>query len=316
MPGVAAATTAAVVPLNDHFLSRSKIVFTDVSMEGTRIEHAWNAVGPDYFQTMGIDILDGREFDGRDVEGAQRVVILNEAMARKTFGRVNPIGRRIRFGREDGDERSVIGVASNSKYSTIGEKDRPAVYESYFQFGGRASVHFLVKAKGSPEAVLRPLSAVLLEVDPASSIDAKPMSRATAFALLPSQLGAALLGTIGVLGLALASVGLYGVLAYSISRRTREIGLRVALGAHPVDVVRLVATEGAWILSLGLGIGFFLALFVTRPLARFLVPDLTPTDPLTYFVVAVVLMLVGCAASLTPAVRALRIDPMVALREQ
>src|SRR5262249_17231630 len=133
-------------------------------------------------------------------------------------------------------------------------------------------------------------------------------------ALLPSQVGAVLLGAIGLLGLALAAVGLYGVLAYSICQRTREIGLRVALGAQRQDVLRLVMRQFCWIVCSGLGTGIFLALFVTRPLAMFLVPGLTPTDPLTYFVVAAVLVSVGCVASLTPVLRALRVDPMAALR--
>jgi putative ABC transport system permease protein len=119
-----------------------------------------------------------------------------------------------------------------------------------------------------------------------------------------------------LLGLVLASVGLYGVLAYSISRRTREIGLRVALGAQRRDVLRLVMREGAWIVSTGLGFGISLAVFFTKPLARFMVPDLRPTDPVTYGAVAMVLIGVGFAASLTPTLRALRIDPLAALRHE
>ena len=188
------------------------------------------------------------------------------------------------------------------------------MYESFAQVGGRNPLNFLVKANGSTESLSKALNTALLDIEPTAAVEAKPMSRATAFALFPSRAGAALLGTIGSLGLALASIGLYGVLAYSMSRRTREIGLRVALGAKRTDVLRLVLAEGAWILSLGLAIGGFLAVFATRPAARFLVPGLRPVDPLTYAVVAGVLIGIGCAASLTPALRALRIDPMVALR--
>ncbi|HBY60337.1 MAG TPA: hypothetical protein DEH78_10975 [Solibacterales bacterium] len=140
------------------------------------------------------------------------------------------------------------------------------------------------------------------------------MRQATAFALLPSRAGAAVLGAVGVLALALASVGLYGVMAYSLSRRTREIGLRRALGAGRGDVLRLVLREGGLILAIGLVSGMALALLATQPLVRFLVPGLRPTDPIAYVSVAVALILVGCAASLTPALRALRIDPMSALR--
>ena len=317
LPGVEAATTATVVPLNDHFLSRSFMIYTDIVTQGVRIEHAWNTVGPDYFKTMSIDLIAGREFTPLDREGAPRAVIVNESFARRAFGDASPVGRRVRFGRDDRLERTVVGVARNSKYSTIGEDNKPAVYESYFQVGGgRAGLQFLLRASGPPESLLKPVNAELLDIDPASSVEMKLMSRATGFAMLPSQAGAFMLGSIGALGLTLASVGLYGVLAYSISRRTREIGLRVALGAQRRQVLWLALQEGAWILAVGLSIGVFLAVFVTRPLAMFLVPGLKPTDPLTYIAVATVLIVVGCAASLAPAVRAVRIDPMVALRYQ
>jgi ABC-type antimicrobial peptide transport system permease subunit len=171
-----------------------------------------------------------------------------------------------------------------------------------------------VKTNGSPDALSKPLNAVLLDVDPAAAVEVKPMSRALSFALLPSQFGATMLGSIGLLGLALASAGLYGVLAYSVSRRTREIGLRVALGATRVGVLRLVLVQAGWILVSGLGAGAFLAVFVTRPLAKFLVPGLQTSDPLTYAAVCAVLIVVTCIASLRPALRALGIDPVAALR--
>lgn len=314
VPGVQSASFAMFVPLNDHFLSRNTVFVTGFLPNGGRFEHAWNAVGPDYFKTMGIKIIAGREFSPLDDERSPRAVIINETLARKAFGTSNPIGQRIRFSRDDKVERYVVGVARNSKYSTIGERDRAAIYESYMQIGSRPMVQFLVAANGSPESLLKPLSAELLTSDPSALVELKPMNRALAFALLPSQVGAFLLGTIGLLGLVLAAVGLFGVLSYSIDRRTREIGLRVALGAHRGHVLKLVMREGAWIVCLGLGIGVALAILVTRPLARFLVPGLEPTDPLTYVAVGIVLICVAILASLTPTLRALRVDPMVALR--
>jgi predicted permease len=317
LPGVISATATTFVPLNDHFSSRSRMIYTDASTQGVRIEHWWNAVSPDYFKTMGIEMVAGRDFTPLDRAGGQRVVIINEAFARRAFGAMNPVGQRMRYGTDERDDRTVIGVVRNSKYSSIGETERAALFESYFQTGGaRAGLNFLIRSAGPPEGIVRPLSAALLNSDPSSSIEAKPMSRALGFAMLPSRMGAILLGTIGALGLLLAAVGLYGVLAYAISRRTREIGLRVALGARRGQVLRLVLREGAWILSIGLAAGVFFALFVSKPLARFLVPGLTPADPLTYVIVGSVLVAVGCAASLTPALRALRIDPLAALRHE
>jgi ABC-type antimicrobial peptide transport system permease subunit len=154
----------------------------------------------------------------------------------------------------------------------------------------------------------------LTALDESASVEVKTMNRALGLALLPSRAGAGLLGAIGMLGLILASLGLYGVLVYSVSRRTREIGVRVAIGARPADIFRMVFAESAWLVGLGIAIGVFIALFVTKPLAMFLVPGLTPADPFTYAIVIAVLALAGILASLLPTVRALRVDPMIALR--
>jgi ABC-type antimicrobial peptide transport system permease subunit len=133
-------------------------------------------------------------------------------------------------------------------------------------------------------------------------------------ALLPSQVGALLLGSIGILGLALASIGLYGVLAYAVSRRTREIGLRVALGADRTAILTMVARESLSLVAVAIAAGFGIAFFATKPLAMFLVPELSPKDPVSFIAVAGVLVMVAVAATIGPALRALRIDPMEALR--
>ena len=176
------------------------------------------------------------------------------------------------------------------------------------------SLHFLIRSRVPPASMLQPVNKTLLAVEPNAAVEVKTMEQAMAFPLLPSRAGAGLLGTIGVLGLTLASIGLYGVLAYSVSRRIREIGLRVALGAQRGDVLRLVLGEGAWMLGYGSGIGIVISVFVTKPLAMFLAAGLSPSDPLTYVFVGAVMIAVGCAASLRPALRALKADPAVALR--
>ena len=313
LPGVESAAAVSVVPLNDN-VSRNEGIVTDLSQEEVRTGYAWNAVGPGYFRTMSIPILAGREFAPEDRDGSARAVIVNEAFARRVFGKVHPVGRALRIG---GDPMTVVGVAGNSKYFTMGEDNRPAIYESYFQRGGgRASLHFVLRASGPPAGLVKAVSTALLEVDTASAVEVKPMSRAMAFALLPSRAGAALLGAIGALGLALAAIGFYGMLAYTVSRRFREIGLRAALGAQRHDLLRLALTQGAAILLAGLTIGMFAAAFLTRPLAMFLAPGLRPSDPLTYFAVAIVLIAAGCLASVRPALRAMRIDPFTALRHE
>ena len=140
------------------------------------------------------------------------------------------------------------------------------------------------------------------------------MRNALAFAFLPSRVGAALLGTMGLLGLALASIGLYGVLAYAVSRRIREIGLRMALGADSRAIVRMVLWQSLSLVATGVAIGLGLAVFATRPLAMFLVPELSTTDPATFLAVLAVLVAVALAATLGPALRAVRVDPVIALR--
>jgi predicted permease len=311
LPGVESASFTQVVPLNDDETNGGS-VGSDIKVESMQVRYFKFAVSGDYFKTMNIPLLAGRDFQGSDRVGSPSVVIINQALARLSFGTVYPVGHTIRF---DNDPITVVGVAANSKYFTLGEENSPAIYEPYLQRGAnRASLNFVVRASVPPESLSKTLNEALLAVQPTAAVEVKPMNQAMGFALLPSRAGAGLLGVIGALGLTLASIGLYGVLSYSVSRRIRELGLRVALGAQRGDVLKLVLQEGAWILGAGVAIGLFVSMFVTKPLALFLVPGLKPSDPLTYIVVAMFLLVVGCVASVRPAFRALQADPVVALR--
>jgi predicted permease len=310
VPGVESASIARVVPLNDH-VTRGSEIRTDLSDTPIRAEFNYNWVAPEYFKTMGIPILQGHEFLPSDRSGSPEVVVLNENLAQRLFGKVNPIGRTIRWG---GDPTTVIGVAKNSKYFTIGEEDPLAMYAPYFQVGGSVvNLNFLIRAT-HPQSVVKEVDRALGRLDSSAAIEVKPMSDALGFAFLPSRIGAALLGSMGLLGLALASIGLYGVLAYAVSRRIREIGLRIALGADRRAIVGMVLQQSLSLAITGVVIGLGIAAFATRPLAMFLVPDLSPTDPATFLGVAAVLLAVALAATLGPALRAVRVDPMTALR--
>jgi predicted permease len=314
LPGVESASVAYGVPLNTN-LQRFTSVQTDLSPQRMHVSFKTNYVAPDYFRTMDIAILQGRDFTASDGRGGPRVAIVNENAARRLFGAANPIGRIVRWP-VDGPA-VIVGVVRNSKYFTLGENNALAWYEPYVQMDRPgARVNFLLRAAGRPEPLPPAIDSVLAGFDSTAAIETKPMSKALVFALLPSRFGAAILGSVGLLGLMLASIGLYGALLYSVSRRVREIGLRVALGATPRGVLSLVVRQSAWLVGTGIGLGTLLAVLAVRPLAMFLIPEVRPADPVNFAIVAVVLGLVGLIATLSPAIRALRVDPVVALRHE
>jgi predicted permease len=313
LPGVQAAAITQRVPLNDNCVIGTQLR-TDLSSTPIHLQYECNNVGPDYFRTIGIPILRGREFTTADRKGSQPVAIVNETFARTVFGKTDPVGRTIATDFANDKPKLIVGVAKDSKYFTLGEQQRLAVYEPYFAHGEPVNLHFLVRASGSPTACVKPIADTLSHLDSTAAIETKPMDQALGLALLPSQAGAVMLGAMGILGLMLAAIGLYGVLLFSVSRRTREIGLRVALGATPSDVLRIVGRQSLVLVGGGIVAGVALAFFVMQPLAIFLVPGLSTLDPTAVLAVTGVLGATALLASLAPAARALRIDPMTALR--
>jgi predicted permease len=309
LPGVESATAARSVPLNDSIM-RGEDMRTDVGKQSRNTMFQYNRVSPGYFRTMGIPILHGREFAYADGQGSP--VILNQAFAALAFGTVDPVGHTMWAG--NNAPLLVVGVVKNSKYLTLGERDRPALYEPYFGAAEPVNVNFLIRSAASPASLARTVNATLMQLDGSAAVETKPMSGALGLALLPSRAGAAMLGSIGILGLVLASIGLYGILLYAVVRRTREIGLRVALGATPAQVIRLVFGQSLGMVAAGTAAGLALAWLATRPLALFLVPGLSPADPVSFAAVVGVLGAVSVVAAAAPAIRALRVDPMVALR--
>jgi len=310
LPGVEAASIAHVVPLNGQQTNG-----TEVKIDGVRpvhVQYKSNNVGPDYFRVMGIPILAGRGFSAADRAGSLGVAIMNENFARQLFGNASPLGRRLDF--SYGESVTIVGVAKNSKYFTLGEENAIALYTPFAQGPGTENLNFLIRAAEFPPALVKDVTKTLGSMDQSAAVDTKPMRDALVLALLPSRAGAAIFGSMGLLGLLLASIGLYGVLAYTISRRIREIGLRMALGADRRKILWMVFHDSFFLVAAGLGIGLGIAIVVTRPLAMFLVPGLSPTDPLTFLTVMALLAAVAVAATVGPAMRALRVDPMVALR--
>jgi predicted permease len=319
-PGIDSATAVTVVPLNDGINIGSPIR-TDTAAHNTVFFWSQNDVAPDYFRTMAIPILEGREFRRSDRDGSPLVAIVNRAFARRLFGEASPLGHTITV---NDSKVEIVGVAADSHYETLGEENPNAMYMPYAQRDEQAharaqrnaQLHFLIRTAGRPEAAVAGLRSALGALDPSAALEVRPMHSALAFALLPSQAGAMVLGSAGILGLVLASIGLYGVLLYSVSRRIREIGVRVALGAAPRDVLALVLRQTLLLVGAGMLTGLAVARLAVPLAADFLIPAVRPTDPLNFAVAAAVLGFVAIAASVAPAVRALRIDPLAALRHE
>ena len=310
LPGVEAAAITRRVPLSDNCVIGAD-VSTDLSSTKMPVMYQCIDVGPDYFRAIGIPLLRGRDFSAGDRKGSERVAIVNETFARTVFGDRDPIGHTIT---DFISTRRVVGLVKDSKYFTLGERQQLAMYEPYFAQEEPVNLNFIVRAYGLPSAYVKPVTDALGRLDSSAAIETKPIIQSMGLALLPSQAGAAMLGAMGMLGLVLAAIGLYGVLLYSVARRPREIGLRIALGATPAEVLRVVCRQTFALVGAGTTVGLALALLATRPLAMFLVPGLSTYDPGAFAAVIGVLGGVALLATLGPALRALRVDPMTALR--
>ncbi len=272
-----------------------------------------NVVGLKYFQTMGIASLRGRDFNAQDTEDKPRVVIVNEAFTRMHFDGEEALGHRLSFSGAQGPWQEIVGVVRDSKYLTLGEEPVPCVYLPLAQ-NHETGVSLHVRASVDPSSLV---AAVRNEVQsleknlPVTNV--RPMTETIGNSLYAARMGALLLGIFGALALLLAAVGLYGVMSYVVSRRTRELGIRMALGAQSSDVFKLVLREGMMLVAIGVALGLMAAVSVTRLLASFLY-GISTTDGLTFVSIPLVLAIVALAACYIPARRAMKVDPMVALR--
>ncbi len=317
-PGVEAAAFARGVPLT-MYTGRTG---TDVRIDGrdapVRVEYEDNSVGPGYFKAMGIDLVRGRDFSAADRGGAPLVIVINQEFVRRYFEGRDPIGLHVFLPTDpQPTPAQVIGVVADSKYRSIGEAREAAMYEAYLQRRTPDRfAHLIVRAAGSPQSAILSVRDVILQMDSSAAVVVEPMTATLAFAFLPSRIGAVLMGILGALGAILAMIGLYGVVAYAVTRRTSEIGIRLALGAPRQAVMRLILSDGGLLVGIGLIVGLGLAYFVTRPLAAFLVAELPAADPLSFAGSAVLLLLTSLLASWSPARRATRIAPTTALRTE
>jgi predicted permease len=310
LPGVRSASGSFIVPLtrNDWITD----VFPDNHQARRRLVHG-NSVASRYFETMGIAVLRGREVQKTDDNQAPYIAVVNQALAQQVFGGHDVLGRTLGI---PGQKKpfEIVGVVADSKYESLGEGPTATVYLPYRQAPAPGGLTVNVRTEGPAPAMTAAVRSAIRQVEPAAHVEVKTMKEITAFSMVPNQVGAVLLGSMGVLGLVLASIGLYGVLAYAVGRRTREIGVRVALGASRGQVLRVVLGDAMVLIGIGGGIGIGLAVLLTKPLSTFLSEGVTAADPATLVPVALVLVITGVAAAAVPALRALRVDPMSALR--
>ena len=273
----------------------------------------FNVVAPNYFRTMETTLLRGREFTEADREGAPGIAILNETLAARLWPNEDALGKRVSVAGPKGPFLEVVGVARNSKYRTLGETPRPYVYLPLSQ-SYDPKMTLVVRTTGEPKAIapivreqIRALNANL------PIADVQTLREQLELTLLPSRIAAWTLGAFGALALLLAGIGIYGVVSYGAAQRTREIGVRMALGAKEKDVLGLVLWDGLIVIGAGLAIGLLLAAVATRVIASFLY-GVGATDPLTFIAVPLLLGSVALLASYVPARRAVKVDPLVALR--
>ncbi len=314
LPGVRSAAMAEFLPLG-LAISNKGVWIEGQEPEGGEDPPAIDtmAIGAGYFRTLGIALQRGRDFSPRDDASAPGAVIVNETLARRYWPQGDPLGRRLFFDNaEDAPAYEVVGVVADGKYRTLGEAPRPYLYTSYAQTGDFMLT--LVLAADREGETLGLVRRLLNEVDPHLPIfEVKTLSEHLDIMLFAPRMGAALLATMGLLGLVLASVGLYGVVAYSVARRTREIGVRMALGAGKGDVLKMVVREGMALVAVGVALGVGVALVATRALQGFLY-GIAASDPVTYVAVPLFLLAVAWLANFLPARRAAGIDPIHALR--
>ena len=305
LPGVTGVSYTGRLPLT----AGSSI--EDINVDGTAdVLIHYGKVDVNYFSVIGLPILQGRAFYPTDDERAPGVAVVNETLARQLWPNGDAVGHTFRF---LGKLTTIVGIARDAKYATLNEHTPPFAYFPVAQVWQPAQA-LLVRTATPPERLGRAIQQAMLAIDP---VLPRPrvttFSQASSIVLLPQRLAAIVTGVLGAVGLVLATVGLYGVMAYSASRRTREIAIRMALGARRSNILAMMIREGAWLAGAGVVIGLLLAGAATRLMTSFLF-NVSPLDGVTFVGMSVILITVALMASYLPARRAAAADPASALR--
>ena len=315
LPGVRSVTLARVVPFDQGFDVGLVAAEENAGDKNNFTSANINRVDPDYLSTLGVTLLRGRNFTAQDSEGSTKVAVVNAFMAEKLWPGQDPLGKRFRWN-DNSDPWQVVGVTRNGKYVMIGEEPRPFFYVPLAQ-NHAAPITLHVWTAGDPAALTPAVREALKQMDPRLPLynvgTMEQHLHDSVFAMMPLRIGAALAGVLGLLGLLLAVMGIYGVVSYCVSQRTREIGMRLALGAPKLEIFRLVIRDGLKLTLIGLAIGLIGGLGLTG-LFRKVLYGLNPAATPVFAGVVLLLGAVALLACYLPARRAAKVDPMVALR--
>jgi predicted permease len=276
------------------------------------------SVGGDYFRVLGIPLLRGRLFNDGDTIDAPHVAVISESVARQTWPGQDPLGRRIEFGNMDGDLRllTIVGVIGDVRTDALERPAFPAIYVNYRQRPQSTSTfNVVMRTNTDPAGITTAARQILRELDPNVPPKFATFEQLVSGSVQGRRFNVMLLAVFAGTALVLALAGMYGIMAYSVSRRTSEIGVRMALGASPMTIVRLVLGQGLSTAAIGIALGILASFALTRLMASMLF-GLNPTDPLTFAAAALLLMMAALAACYVPARRATRVDPMMALRNE
>jgi putative ABC transport system permease protein len=316
VPGVQSAGAISSVFLTDTPSSTNFAIEGKPPRVGAEdIEVPLDSVSPGYFKVMGIPLLEGRDFDKRDVSSAPQVAIINQTFARRFFANEDPIGKRYVYGRPGPDNPwiTIVGVVGDMRRTGF---DRPVRPETFLPEGQASDNRLTIVARvqGEPSVLSGALRSEVWALDKDQSVyDIKTMRQILSEMLSQRRFNMLLLGIFAAVALTLAAMGIYGVMSYAVAERTHEIGLRMALGAQAGDVLNLIVRQGMLLVTTGLLVGLMASFALTRLMSTLLY-GVSATDPLTFIAIPVVLTGVALGACLVPARRAIKVDPMVALR--